>query len=261
VLFTGGTLARVAAEGHRVILVVATDGEAGLAAPDHREGGLSRRRLDELELSAAALGCARVVRLGFTDSGWRTEASLGAFSRMSVSEAAAPLTQVLRSEGADVLTIYDRAGGYGHPDHRQVHLVGLHAAQEAGTRVVLEATIDRDLIRPLVRVAAAIPGLLPAVQAADYRTAYTPRRALTHRVDVRDYTGAKREALRAHASQARGDEGLRTLALLLKMPPWIFRRILGTEWFVEHGRSPGPLLDDVFASLRSDPTSRRFGAA
>ncbi|MCW2811300.1 MAG: hypothetical protein JWP61_1758, partial [Friedmanniella sp.] len=31
VLFTGGTLARAAAEGHRVVLVVATDGAAGLA--------------------------------------------------------------------------------------------------------------------------------------------------------------------------------------------------------------------------------------
>jgi LmbE family N-acetylglucosaminyl deacetylase len=256
VLFTGGTIARAAAEGHRVILVLATAGEAGLAhdeeieGPDRAEEELSRRRLEETERSAAALGCADVVCLGFADSGWRTEAPSAAFSRMPVAEAAAPLINLLRRERADALTIYDRAGGYGHPDHRQVHLVGLHAAQEAGTPVVLEATIDRDLIRPLVRLACRVPGLLPGVRAADYRAAYTPRRELTHRVNVRGYAGVKREALRAHASQASGEDGLRTVALLLKLPFWLFRWLLGTEWYVEHGRSPGQVLDDVFASLR-----------
>ena len=34
VLYTGGTLARAAAEGHRVVLAVATNGDAGLAAPE-----------------------------------------------------------------------------------------------------------------------------------------------------------------------------------------------------------------------------------
>ncbi|MDQ6650602.1 MAG: PIG-L family deacetylase, partial [Actinomycetota bacterium] len=33
-LLTAGTLARAAAEGHRVVLVTATGGEAGLAAAD-----------------------------------------------------------------------------------------------------------------------------------------------------------------------------------------------------------------------------------
>ena len=40
-LLTAGTLARASAEGHRVVLVVATSGEAGLAAghPDAEELG------------------------------------------------------------------------------------------------------------------------------------------------------------------------------------------------------------------------------
>ena len=108
-LLTGGSLARAAADGHRVVLVVATDGEAGLASsalgPDLRD---VRRR--ELEASARALGCARLVRLCFADSGWHDSrrAGLDVFSRLDVATAAAPLVEILREERADVLTIYDR---------------------------------------------------------------------------------------------------------------------------------------------------------
>ena len=64
VLLTGGTLARLAAEGNRVIIVVATDGVMG---PANSQG--AQTRLDELQASASALGVARVVHLGYADSG------------------------------------------------------------------------------------------------------------------------------------------------------------------------------------------------
>jgi LmbE family N-acetylglucosaminyl deacetylase len=247
-LLMGGTLARLAAEGHRVVLAVATDGEAGAAASPYRSAGrLAAYRRDELDRSAAALGCARVVRFGFKDSGWPTAAD--GFSTLAVEEAAAPLIELLREERADALTIYDPAGGYGHPDHRQVHTVGAYAAARAGTPLVLEATIDRRLIRRLIRVVAALPAGLH-VSAAEYDRAYSPTAAITHRVDVRAYADAKRRSFEAHASQASADEGARTLALLLKLPRWLFRLVLGHEWYVEHGRTPGAPLDDVFASLR-----------
>jgi LmbE family N-acetylglucosaminyl deacetylase len=63
-LATGGTLAGLAAEGHRVIIVVATDGVMG---PATGEG--ARTRLGELRASASVLGAARVVHLGYADSG------------------------------------------------------------------------------------------------------------------------------------------------------------------------------------------------
>jgi LmbE family N-acetylglucosaminyl deacetylase len=254
VLLTGGTLARAAAEGHRVVLAVATDGEAGAAARTYRaDGQLAERRRDELDRSAAALGCARVVRFGFPDSGWGRshQPAADAFSQLPVEQAAAPLAELLHEERADALTIYDPAGGYGHPDHRQVHSAGLHAAALAHTPLVLEATIDRAMIRRLIRIVEAIPGLLPDVRAADYDTAYTAAEAVTHRVDVRPYADAKRRAMQAHASQASSDDGARTLSLLLKLPPWLFRRALGREWFVEHGRDASEPVDDLFASLRT----------
>lgn len=253
VLFTGGTLARLATEGHRVVLAVATNGAAGLAAPEHHQDTLARQRMRELEESAAILGCAAVVSFGFVDSGWRTEPAVGSFSRLPVEQAAAPLIDLLRREDADALTIYDPAGGYGHPDHRQVHIAGTYAAAAARTPLVLEATIDRQVIRPLVRLVSATPGLLPEVKLAEYDRAYTARSDLTHRVDVRGYADQKRRAMQAHVSQTSSAEGTRTLALLLKLPPPLFRQALGREWFVEHGRTPGVPLDDVLASLRSPP--------
>ncbi len=253
-LLVGGTLARAAAEGHRVVLVVATDGEAGLSASRLRaDGTLGARRRAELDASASALGVARVVSLGLPDSGWGggAQPSAGAFSRLSVAQAGAGLLRVLEQERADVLTIYDENGGYGHPDHRQVHCAGVHAAARASTPLVLEATLDRVLITRIVRLVSLVPGLLPEVRVADYAGAYTARSRLTHRVDVRRYADAKRAAMAAHATQATSDEGARTLALLLRLPPRLFRRALGYEWFVQRGRAPGPLLDDVFAGLRA----------
>ena len=59
VLLTGGTLARLASEGHRVVILVACDGVMGEAT-----GARGQIRLDELRAGAAVLGAARVVHLG-----------------------------------------------------------------------------------------------------------------------------------------------------------------------------------------------------
>lgn len=249
-LLTAGTMARAAAEGHRVVLVVATAGEAGLTAG--RGTGLATRRMAELERSASALGCARVVLLGYADSGLHGEAGGdAAFACADVEEAATRLAEVLREEQADVLTIYDPAGGYGHPDHVQVHQVGLRAAELAITPVVLEATVDRRALQRVLRLVHRLPGVPADFAPTRFGAAYAAPERLTHRVDVRRYASAKRTSMAAHATQATSDEGTRTLAVLLRLPRPLFRRALGREWFVERGRIPaGRLLDDVFASVR-----------
>jgi LmbE family N-acetylglucosaminyl deacetylase len=253
-LLTGGTLARAAAEGHRVVLVVATAGEAGLTADGTSRADLGARRLAELAESARALGCARVECLGDPDSGFGGPAQAGAFSEADLDEAAGRLAAILREERADVLTTYDAAGGYGHPDHVQVHRVGRRAAELAGTPSVLEATIDRTALLRVLRVLARVPGVPVAVTAEEFRDAYTPRTALTHRVDVRAFDRAKRAALSAHATQATGGADTRTVAMLLRLPGPLFRAALGREWFLETGRTPGePLCGDIFDTVRRAP--------
>ena len=252
-LLTAGTLARAAAEGHRVVLVVATSGEAGLVAGGGTGPALAIRRRAELERSAAALGCARVELLGYADSGMHGEAGgAQAFCRADPDEAAGRLAQILVDERADVLTIYDPAGGYGHPDHVQVCAVGVRAAALAGTPSVLEATVDRSALQRALRLVSRLPGI-PADYAPErFDAAYTARGALTHRVDVRRFAAAKRASMAAHVSQAVADEGTRTLAVLLRLPMPLFRLVLGREWYVERGRAPGhPPLDDVFATVRA----------
>jgi LmbE family N-acetylglucosaminyl deacetylase len=263
-LLTGGTLARIAAEGHRVVLVTASAGEAGLTS--HRvaaEGDLAERRVAELRCSAAALGCERVHLLGYDDSGLDGRAGRDelAFARIDVETAAVRLAAVLQEEGADVLTIYDQAGGYGHPDHVQVHRVGVRAAELAGTAVVLEATVDRQVLQRLLRVLRLLGALrrAPAEWQPDrLNAAYTDRTRLTHRVDVRRYTPAKRAAMAAHSSQRTADKGARALDLYLRLPPFAYRAVFGYEWFIERGRITGErLLGDIFATLDSRPSSAR----
>ncbi len=108
-LLTAGTMARAAAEGHRVIVVVATDGNEGLAASDFvADGRLGERRLDELRQSARALGVARVEHLGYADSGLGPQTfpdppGQTRFIRADVDEAAGRLAEILREESVDVL--------------------------------------------------------------------------------------------------------------------------------------------------------------
>lgn len=253
-LLTAGTLARAAAEGHRVVLVVATAGGAGLTSSAVlAEGPLADRRLAELHRSAAALGCARVECLGYEDSGMAGDPSgaAGAFADADQGEAAERLAALLEEERADVLTIYDPAGGYGHPDHVQVHHVGLRAARLAGTPVVLEATVDRRLLQRLLRAVHWLPGVPADFHPARFAGAYADPGRITHRVDVRAFAAAKRAAMAAHASQAGADSGRRTLEILQQLPRPLFRLLMGREWFVEHGRAPArPLIDDVFAGLQ-----------
>jgi len=161
-LLTAGIMAKAAAEGHRVVLVVATAGEVGEAAAEFRtgaQGDLGEGRRRELERSAEILGVHRIELLGYRDSGALapgTVAAPGTFAAADVEEAAARLAAILEDEQADVLTTYDPNGGYGHPDHLQVHAVGARAGELAGTPVVLEATINRDLMKVGVELAQSL---------------------------------------------------------------------------------------------------------
>jgi LmbE family N-acetylglucosaminyl deacetylase len=253
-LLTAGTMARLAAQGHRVVLVFATAGERGLAAPETTGGyRLGEVRAAEARASARALGCARVEFLGYRDSGLDGAAADGGsepFAAADVERAAARLANLLGEERASLLTTYDAAGGYGHPDHVQVHRVGARAAALAETSVVLEATVDRDLLLRGLRLAALAHRFPPDFDPARFRTAYTPTDAITHRIDVARFCTAKRNSIAAHLTQTTGGESRRTLAALLRLPPLLFRWALGTEWYRQPGVQPGRALRDPLAALR-----------
>jgi LmbE family N-acetylglucosaminyl deacetylase len=256
-LLTAGTMARAAAEGHRVVLVLATDGGLGLAGEEHSAGtgGLGSVRLDEARASATALGVARVEWLGYADSGLEGDLPPdppGAvrFLRAPVEEAAEGLATILQTERADVLLGYDASGGYGHRDHVRVHEVARRAAQIAATPRLLEATVPRDTIVRAIRLVSHVYRFPPEFDAASFERAFSPRVEITHRVSVRRYAAAKRAAMRTHASQATGGGGDRTLAAFLRIPRPLFDLVFGREWFHDPRVPPGsPPRRDIFEGL------------
>ncbi|MEV5484032.1 MULTISPECIES: PIG-L family deacetylase [Streptomyces] len=254
-LLTAGTMAGLARRGHRVVLVLATAGERGLTSTALQDSGLGGVRRAEAHASARILGCARVAFLGYADSGHvgtpAAPAPGGAqpFASADVGEAAGRLAALLAEEHADLLTVYDPAGGYGHPDHVQVHRVGYRAAQLAGTPVVLEATVDRTLLLRGLRAASWVHRFPPQFDRDSFRQAYGARADITHRIPVKRYWRAKRASLAAHLSQAQGGDSERTLAALGRLPGPAFRQVLGTEWYIQRGLPAGPVLRDPLATL------------
>lgn len=254
-LLTAGTMARLSAQGHRVVLVLATDGGAGLAADDlRRDGALGGRRLQEARRSAEVLGVAHVEWLGYADSGSGPEPEpdtpgLTRFCRAPLDEAAERLAAVLRTERADLLISYDAHGGYGHRDHVRVHEVGALAARIAGTPRVLEATVPRDTLVRALRAVGTVYRFPVEFDPTTFERAFSARADITHRIDVRRHVRAKREAMRAHASQttgggaasvgAGGQTGDRTLAAFLRIPRPLYDLVFGREWFRDPALTAG----------------------
>ena len=228
-------------DGHRVVLVVATRGELGEVPDGFLDDGeeLWQRRVLETRAAADILGADRLEFLGYTDSGMMGEPTNdqpGTFWTASVEEAAAKLAAILREENADVLTVYDDHGGYGHPDHIQVHRVGMRAAELAGTPRVYQATINRDRALAGRGEFAAANGVEMPEFPEDFGT---PESQITCAVDVTAYVQHKRKAMRAHASQ------ISEQSFFLSMPDEAFRFTFGTEWFIREGQGPGITETDV----------------
>lgn len=242
---TGGSIARAAAEGHRVVLVMATDGRHGEVPSDLEAGeSLADRRRRETEASASVLGVARLVWLGYHDSGmngWAQNGEPDAFMAADVDEAANRLLTVLREESADVLTCYDWHGGYGHPDHVQVHRVGHRAAalaRDDGRPLrLVEATMNRTRIARLMSENAAsgpdAEQFDPEGPADDGNPFGSTEDEITMAVDVSRFVEVKRRSIACHASQ------ITDSSFFLQMPPEAFAMAFGTEWFIEPGRPGG----------------------
>ncbi len=239
-LATGGTMARLADEGHRVVLVVATNGEEGEPVDGVLDEGeaLGDRRATEVAEAAAILGAARVEYLGYRDSGMAGEATNDhpdCFWQADVDEAASRLGELLADEHVDLAVVYDPNGGYGHPDHIQVHRVGTRWAEQAGIGRLRWVTLNRDSIRRSIEEALAtgdLDGMAAASleerrERAEQEAFGTPADEITHSVDVRGVVERKLAAIAAHASQIPPD------SFFLSMPIERFTSAFGAEWFVD----------------------------
>ncbi len=124
---TGGTIARLVAEGIRVDLVTCTDGAEGeihdpSLDPDEARPRLASIRADELACSVQALGGGAIHhhKLEYRDSGMMgTEANEhpDSFWKADLDAATRRLLEIVREARPRAIVSYDENGNYGHPDH------------------------------------------------------------------------------------------------------------------------------------------------
>ncbi|HEY6607558.1 MAG TPA: PIG-L family deacetylase [Candidatus Limnocylindria bacterium] len=124
---SGGTIARLVAEGVRVDLVTCTDGAEGeihdpSLDPEEARPRLAQIRAAELACSVDALGGGAVHQhlLGYRDSGMMgTDANQHpeSFWQADIDEATRRLVEIVREARPAAIVTYDENGNYGHPDH------------------------------------------------------------------------------------------------------------------------------------------------
>jgi mycothiol S-conjugate amidase len=135
------TTARYVDEGHEVMVVTCTGGEAGsilnpaMDRPDVLEN-MSDIRRDEMARAADILGVQHRW-LGFVDSGLPEgdpppPLPEGCFATQPLDVATERLVRVVREFQPDVLITYDENGGYPHPDHIRCHEISVAAFDAAG---------------------------------------------------------------------------------------------------------------------------------
>ena len=235
-IFTGGTMALLAAAGWRVVLVVATAGEQGatsaLVGP---EVPLAVRRMGETARAAEELGAQRVEFLGYHDSGLGGGRPVGAFADAPIDEAATRLAAILVEERAAALVGYDARGIYGHVDHVQIHRVGAAAVAAAGVPTLYESTVDREYLHFVEThlVVEATVAAQPERAVAGLGLAAAPLGLSTVEVDctvdVRPALVVKRRAMAAHASQ------IPETSSAMRLPDADFAAVYGYEWYARRG--------------------------
>ena len=165
----GGTLAKLAEKGCRIVFVTVTDGRFGTTDPTVAPDDLVETRRQERERAGKLLGVSKQIELGFSDGGYYTE--------REVMEALIP---IFREEKPELVMTVDPWMPYeAHPDHYKVG------------RAVAAAVLAADTIGfPEAGAPYAVP------QVGFYATSYP-----NTFIDVSAYWDKKIEAILAHDSQ------------------------------------------------------------
>ncbi|OOC03848.1 mycothiol conjugate amidase Mca [Amycolatopsis azurea] len=220
------TMAKYAAEGHEVMVVTCTGGEAGSVlnpAMDRPEvlANMTEIRREEMARAAKILGVSHTW-LGFVDSGLPEGDPLppvpeGSFAVIPLEESTGALVKVIREFRPHVIVTYDENGGYPHPDHIRTHEISVAAFDAAG-----EAGRYPDAGEPWqpmklyyvhgfsrARMTVFHEGLIARGLESPYEEwlkSWDPDKAdvmerVTTRVECGDYFEQRDEALKAHATQ------------------------------------------------------------
>jgi N-acetyl-1-D-myo-inositol-2-amino-2-deoxy-alpha-D-glucopyranoside deacetylase len=261
-LWTGGTIARYAANGAHVTLVTCTLGEEGEIIPDGlallaaaESDQLGGYRNGELRAACGALGIVDHRYLGGIGR-WRDSGMVGvasnshprAFIRGSLDAQVASLLDILREVRPDVVVTYGPDGGYGHPDHIRAHDITMAAcAKSADVRRVFHVVTSKQATDAGVAELAAVQDLPFRLPHAG-ELPVTEDSLITAVVPVADHLDCKLRALRAHQTQIsvwQDDSGWSCYAL----SNGIAQPIVDSEYYVLASGSPEGADADLFGGL------------
>jgi len=227
----GGTLARYAAEGVHVHVIIATDGDAGSVTESHRnqtERTLAQVRSEELARAAVELGVTSIWNLPYRDSGMRGSSDNEhprALVQQPIHRLLAELIDYVRRLKPQVVITHDPYGGYGHPDHIRCCEVVTAAFYAAGQRDVLNparnggglpphapqklyySSFDKRILRWVVKfmqLTGRNPRQVGRNQDVDLVQIAAWETPIHARIDVGSFLDCKERASRAHASQYSG---------------------------------------------------------
>jgi len=264
---TGGVLAKYADAGERVVVVTGTDGAEGevhnYENPDELRPQLPEIRAEEIAKALAILGVHDHEFLGYRDSGMMgTDANNDArcLWQADFMEATERLVRLIRLYTPEVVIIYDPYGGYGHPDHIQVHRIGLAAFWSAADESRFPFEDGEMAWRPQKLYWSAWPrsrvqafaqrrldrGLIDRAEYERMQRGGQPDEELTAVIDIERYIERKFEAWRAHRTQIPSDWWMYTV------PEEDWPAVFGRETFQRVlSRVEVPYYEtDLFTGLR-----------
>lgn len=195
-LACGGTLARLADAGARVVLLCASRGERGSPSGPVRDDALGHVRSREVLAAARALGIAGVVVLDHPDGDLRWS---------HVSELHADIVMALRRFRPAAVITFGEDGLYWHADHVAVHERTTTAVESLGADApaLYYVTMPRGVMRGIVDMAAArgwkpdVRGFWSLEPDAFGLHAEPP----TIVIDVQAWVPRKLDAIRRHETQ------------------------------------------------------------
>ena len=258
---TGGTIARLVAEGIPVDLLTCTDGAEGeihdpTLDPEEARPRLAAIRATELACSLDALGSGAIRHhlLGYRDSGMMgTDANAHpeSFWQSDLADATERLVEIVRGARPAAIVTYDENGNYGHPDHINAARIArdAYAALAGGPNAVsrfYEIAFAREtwtgLMEEMRSRGINFPWGPPdeaegaasgeASEAAsgpdDAETDEfgRPDAEITTRIDVSAHLDRKRRSMDCHRTQRQD------LGWLLELPADLADRAMSTEYYV-----------------------------
>ncbi len=268
----GGTLARYAAQGAQVHVIIATDGDAGSVNESHqRQDGrtLAQERSEELARAAVELGVASIWNLPYRDSGMRgspDNAHPRALMQQPIERLAAELVDYIRRLKPQVVITHDPYGGYGHPDHIrccEAVTAAFYAAGQANAtparpdgpglpphrpQKLYYTCFDKRILRWIVKfmqLTGRNPRQVGRNKDVDLVQIAAWEMPIHARIDVSAYLARKERASRAHASQYSG--GPSTLRAL---PKPLRKRLSRYESYTRAYPAPGAYQEpDLFHNI------------